>query len=354
MIVFIGNTMWSMLHFRKHVIEHYAKFNEVAVIAPFDGFETKFNDDVNCVDINLKPTGKDILSELRTLLELNVQLFRSSPEAVICYGLKPILYSIIFRLRSGRVSKFIYVFPGLGRAFMATGIFSILLRCLVRILLRRVTVVVLNPSDFNFVGRLCSPTVDLKQMNGEGVSLTQTVVRKKKYDFLFSGRLIKEKGIVDFLNAFDVIKNEYPNSSTCVIGSFYDGDVEFELNIRKRMEELGVNFYGFVSNPIQYIANSKFLVFPSRYPEGLPMVVLEAMSVGCLPIVYPNPGTDHVVFDDHNGFVANPSPSNLAEKMKMACNITLSRYNKLVDQGIVDARRFSEEAVIKFYRDQLL
>lgn len=111
----------------------------------------------------------------------------------------------------------------------------------------------------------------------------------KKYDLCFIGRLVKNKGVYDVLEALSLLKNSEQQISLVFIGM---GDEE--TGLKKRAEELGlvsnVSFQGSVSEKekILIIQESRVFVSPSL-EEGWGISLAEAMSYGLPTVVYDLP-----------------------------------------------------------------
>jgi len=128
--------------------------------------------------------------------------------------------------------------------------------------------------------------IDLKwisEIESEG-GLTSTGLDGKIYDFIFAGRLIKEKNVDVLLKAVALLKVDFPDIRCCIVG---DGPEKTALlELAKNMEVCGnVEFAGFQEYRalIGKIKASKVLVLPSSR-EGFGMVVIEAFACG-VPVV---------------------------------------------------------------------
>jgi glycosyltransferase involved in cell wall biosynthesis len=101
---------------------------------------------------------------------------------------------------------------------------------------------------------------------------------------LFVGRLIEEKGIFDLIDAMPLVL-ENTECNLVVVG---EGDQELELRDRIRRLGLGdrVTITGYLSGPELSDAyrGATIFVFPTKWDEGFPTVLAEAMDAG-LPIV---------------------------------------------------------------------
>jgi glycosyltransferase involved in cell wall biosynthesis len=134
---------------------------------------------------------------------------------------------------------------------------------------------------------------------------------------IFLGRLHESKGLHEIIEACLILKNEEFNFRFRCFGAgeqkdFFAG----EMN-----KILGEDFYygGVISGAekMKALAESDIFLLPSRYGEGLPMALLEAMAAGCIPVVSEMASTGAVVRDGVNGFLIEPqSAAQLSAKLK--------------------------------------
>jgi glycosyltransferase involved in cell wall biosynthesis len=104
---------------------------------------------------------------------------------------------------------------------------------------------------------------------------------------LFVGRLIKEKGIYEVLNAFAAVKNSYA-STLIVVGWGSDLDTLKELAVSLQVDDR-VIFTGFIpeQDVVAYYANCDILVFPTYFPEGFPMALFNSVAAGMAVVTTP-------------------------------------------------------------------
>ena len=135
--------------------------------------------------------------------------------------------------------------------------------------------------------------------------------------FLFIGRLLKEKGIHEFIGAAKLVKKKYPDAIFTVLGAIDKSNLgaitEEELN---QLINSGVIEYpGSVNNVSEWITHHDVFVLPS-YREGVPRSTQEAMAIGRAIITTDVPGCRETVENGVNGFLVNKWDINeLAEKM---------------------------------------
>ena len=151
--------------------------------------------------------------------------------------------------------------------------------------------------------------------NGIDNTLFKPIEKKseKKY-ILFTGRLSYRKGLFDLIESGKYICEKYPDVSFIITGSGILSDT-----LRERINELGIadqfKFLGFVTREelITLYQNATLYVLPSHY-EGLPTVLLEAMSCGLPVIATAVSGNLDVITHGKNGILVPPkSPEKIAE-----------------------------------------
>ncbi len=155
--------------------------------------------------------------------------------------------------------------------------------------------------------------------NGIDNTIFKPVEKKneKKY-ILFTGRLSYRKGLFDLIECGKYICEKYPDISFIITGSGILSDT-----LQERINELGLakqfKFLGFVTREelIKLYQNATLYVLPSHY-EGLPTVLLEAMSCGLPVIATAVSGNLDVITHGKNGILVPPkSPEKIAEAISL-------------------------------------
>ena len=114
-------------------------------------------------------------------------------------------------------------------------------------------------------------------------------------------------------------------------------------NSLKKLESDCFHIIGEVNNPVDYDFQSDFFVLVSEY-EGLPISLLEALSVNCVPIVTPVGGIPNIIKDGYNGFVAEDiQEENIYEAIKRAIITTDSQINEMKKHISKDFHLYSIE-----------
>ncbi|WP_234571608.1 glycosyltransferase family 4 protein [Rhodohalobacter sp. 614A] len=129
---------------------------------------------------------------------------------------------------------------------------------------------------------------------------------KKKHQFIYVGRMSHEKGVQDLIDCW----MKYKIKAKLILAG--DGPLKSKLE-KKSKDNSQIMWLGEVSNEeiLQKLAESSALLFPTKWYEGLPMILIEAMSVGC-PILTSKIGNPQDLVD-HNENGLHFEPGNVDE-----------------------------------------
>ena len=132
----------------------------------------------------------------------------------------------------------------------------------------------------------------------------------KEQNLLFLGRLCKEKGINELLEAVKELKNDFPKLQ------LYLGGVWIEEELEKKAEKCGdfIHYLGWIDaeKKKEYLQKCNIFVLPT-YFEGLPMSLLEGMAYGCACVATEVGGIPQVVTDRKDGILI---PAKEVESLK--------------------------------------
>ena len=261
-------------------------------------------------DINLARSGTNPLSDLRLLWQLFLLMRRISPDLVMGYTIKPVIYGSLAAWLASVPHRFALV-TGLGYAFTDNRSSSItrLVQRLYCFSLSKVEKVFFqNPDDealFRARGILTESTPSVV-VNGSGVDVASFVVELFPDDparFLMIARLLGDKGIREYANAARKVKALYPKSEFGLVGWIDENpDAIVQPELDQWVAEGSIKFYGRLEDVRPAIADCSVYVLPS-YREGTPRTVLEAMAMGRPIITTDAPGCRETVVDGENGFL---------------------------------------------------
>ena len=167
----------------------------------------------------------------------------------------------------------------------------------------------------------------------------QVSITERKNFIGFVGRLSSEKGIMGFVDALKIISKEIENLNVFIIG---DGPLYEKVKIKLEKYKIldRTNLINEIPNNEipKYLNEMKLLVVPS-YTEGLPQIILEAMSCGT-PVLATSVGNiPDVIKDNINGFIIPQNSPNIISE-----NIIKALKHQNINKISNNARKTIEES----------
>lgn len=352
-IVVIAGLAESLIRFRGDLLDAMrANGHEVAAIAPEDDDSVRQRLAEKGIAYHVVPmarAGLNPFADLRYLLQLSRCLRKIKPDVVLAYTIKPVVYGLPAARLAGVRRRYALI-TGLGYAFTdAEKSFS-------RSLVNRVAsslywfglrfangLFFQNPDDrqlFKDQG-LFNSNLPTWIVNGSGVDTESFPVAPLPYhpSFLFVGRVLRDKGVIEYVEAARTLKSTYPQAAFHLVGPLDSNPSGINADIVSGWVKEGiVQYHGAVSDVKPFLAACSIFVLPS-YREGTPRSVLEAMSCGRAIITTDAPGCRETVQDGVNGFLVKPRDSaDLATAMTR-----LAGSNELREQMGRTSRELAEQ-----------
>lgn len=312
------------------------------------------------ITTNYNPRGTSPLKELSVLAQYRRLYKAEKPDVVLNYNAKPVIYGGIAakKLHIPSISNM----TGLGKVYLKPSLLQNFMSFLYRKALHAHTAFTffVNPDDQAvFLQKRIVSENACAVLPGRGVNLDyyKTAGKPKNTDcirFVFAGRLLVSKGLDDYLQAAKLLKEKYgDNVSFAICGSFEntkkaDPDFIEQSALDRYVSEGIVTFEGFVLDMKTYIDEScDCMVLPSYYREGVPRVLLQAISLSKAIIGCDSAGTREPVFDGENGYLCQKqNPHDLAEKME--------RYVLLSDAQKAAMSKRAREIAEKYFDEKII
>ena len=335
----ISSFLPSVLNFRGKLLEsiHQQGF-EIHIIAPdlasFPTEHEKLLDLDYCVhEVPMQRTGTNPASDLKTLLSMYALIKKIKPDYVLSYTIKPVIYGTLAAWLAKVPNRYALI-TGLGYAFQNVethskrSIFQKLVHGLYQQALSRSHKAFFqNPDDLKLFQNLnlLKSQIPSVVVNGSGVNVTDFNIlplptneqQQAKISFLLIARLLIDKGVREYAQAAEIIKQKHPNVEFNLVGWIDKNpsaitQQELDQWVAKKI----VKYWGKLADVRPAIAESSVYVLPS-YREGTPRTVLEAMAMGRAIITTDAPGCRETVVDGDNGFLVEvKSVESLVEAMR--------------------------------------
>ena len=264
-------------------------------------------------DIPLRRTGISPPADLRLLWSLLVLMKSIQPQWVLSYTIKPVIYGTLAAWLAGVPQRFALI-TGLGYAFTGTasgmrGAIKKLAQGLYRLSLAKAHKVFFqNPDDQSLFRELelLPPKTPSVVVNGSGVDLEQfapTPLPAAPPRFLMIARLLGDKGVREYAQAAERIREKYPEIRFSIVGWIDDNpDAIDHQELDTWVSKGTLKYLGFMKDVRAAIAECSVFVLPS-YREGTPRTVLESMAMGRPIITTDAPGCRETVQEGENGFL---------------------------------------------------
>lgn len=197
--------------------------------------------------------------------------------------------------------------------------------------------------------------VDIERFNFNAKEMLKT---REKYDlpkedfiFMYVGRLAKEKGIGELVEAFKELHNE--NAKLLIIGGKQNGQERFYKNLKKEISKnQNIIYVGYVnyneSNKIYGIADVG--IVPSICNEAFGLTLVEFMSLGKPVIISDRGALPEIAGIEKNTRVAVYNKNyvdNLKNEMKYFLNLKSENFINIKQQSINRAKKFTKEIYVE-------
>lgn len=334
-IILIGTVASSFYGFRADLIRILLKkgYQVYAFTSEYTTEDLKKIEQLGAIPVTytLNRGGLNPLADIISTYNLSKKIKAINPDLVFSYFSKPVIFGSL-AAKLAKAPRVVGMLEGLGYTFTAqpeglskkTQLIKKIQIFLYKIALPQLDqLIFLNPDDpKDLLEKYAINVKNVEVLGGIGLNLQNYPYQPLSnihlpLKFLFIGRLLKEKGIHEFVQAAKLVKKIYPDTEFTVLGAIdhhnlgalqqSDLDTLISSNI--------IHYPGHVSNIKDWIADSHVFVLPS-YREGVPRSTQEAMAIGRAVITTDVPGCRETVVDGLNGFlVPKWDPEALAKKM---------------------------------------
>lgn len=360
-IVLITNSIWNIINFRKNLIKKLIDRNfKLYLVAPYSKEKDKLLKlDCEYEVLNFSRKGTNPFIEIFNIIKLIYKIQKIKPNLIISFTIKPNIYaSILSALFSYRS---IITFTGLGSVFIKKNYLQIIILFLINFTFKKVNYLIFqNNYDREFITNkinylkhksviIPGSGIDLIKFNFDNEFKNRN---NKKITILMVARIIKDKGVIEFLNVSKKILKNHSNIIINYLGDFDYNNPSFidQKSFFEMINKSGVNYLGYHKDIRNIIKNSDIIVLPS-YREGMPRTLLEAQAIGRPIIASDVPGCNDIVKEGVNGYCfKNKDEYDLYDKIKKIINLTHnSRYLMGLNGRKIIEKKFADNVVIDIY-----
>lgn len=298
------------------------------VIAASPGSETEWSERFGALGIKyisiegIDRNGKNPLQDMKGLFAIIKAIRDTEPDRIFAFQAKTVIYGAIAARICG-VKRFYAMMAGLGSVLRGSNVSGLIRRILLMeyrlayLFSRKVFFQNDDDASYMLTRGIVRPE-QIVRINGTGVNMDKFshYPVENRHEFLFVGRLLRDKGIMEYLEAAQLVKARFPEVTFRVVGGYDTNPSGIEKQVFEQYVRQGIIEYtGEVQDVRPYLKSCEVFVLPS-YHEGTPKSVLEAMSTGRAIITTDAPGCRDTVVDGLNGFSVPVGDSDaLAERM---------------------------------------
>lgn len=334
-VVIVGTVASSFYGFRADLIKTlFKKGHQVyAFTSEYNTDDLKKIEQLGATPIpyTLNRGGLNPLLDILATYKLSQKIRKIQPDLVFSYFTKPVIFGTL-AAKWAKVPRIIGMLEGLGYTFTEqpeglskkTQLIKKIQVFLYKIALPQLDqLIFLNPDDpKDLLEKHAISVKNVEVLGGIGLNLQDYPYQPLSniylpLKFLFIGRLLKEKGIHEFVQAAKLVKKIYPDTEFTVLGAIDHHNLGAlqQTDLDTLISSNIIQYPGHVSNIKDWIADSHVFVLPS-YREGVPRSTQEAMAIGRAIITTDVPGCRETVINTKNGFIVPKwNPEALAEKM---------------------------------------
>lgn len=352
-ILILANSSGGLYDFRNELVEKLLKEYQVSVSLP-DEVRTRELADEGCKVIHtpINRRGVNPAEDFRLLLGYRRLLKEERPDLVLTYTIKPNIYGG-FCCRLMKI-PYIATVTGLGSTFQKQGLLLKMIAAMYRMGLKKAECVFFqNEENKKIFEKHKIKGKKSKLVKGSGVSLKRHAFeeypKEGATNFLFVGRMMREKGIEELLEA---------------AGALHGPEVTFELlgycdeDYQDRLDECEKKGYirqlGFHPDVHEYLKQASALVLPT-YHEGMSNVLMEAAATG-RPVIATNISGCREIFEEGvTGFGCEPKSSeDLLRALRKFLELTWEERALMGRRAREKMEReFDREKVVKDYYEEI-
>jgi len=353
-VLILSNHFITLYAFRRELIAKLVADGYRVVLSMPADERNSFFSALGCevIETAVARHGINPVADLRLILKYRAVMKVVEPDVVLSFTIKPNIYGSIASRMLG--IQHISNITGTGEVFLSESLISKIIRALYRVSIRRDHKVFFqNSSDQAYFASHGLVGNNHELLPGSGVNLEEHPVVDLPPDdvvkFIFVGRVMKIKGIDEYLECARAVREKFRNTRFFVAGFIED---ERYRGLIEQSQRAGcVDYIGFRDDLAEWIARCHCTVLPSHGGEGVPNALLESAATGRACIASDIAGARDVVDDGANGFLFQAHSSD--DLTRSVIRFVELSFDEKRAMGLAGRRkvegRFDRERVIDAY-----
>ena len=356
-VLFLANHFITLHAFRKELIQRLVEEgHEVYLSLPEDP-DNKYFEDLGChiIITEIDRRGVNPVKDLKLIAFYKKMIPEINPDIIFSYTIKPNIYGSL--VTNGKYRQVCNI-TGTGAIFLEDTPVARICKNLYRMSVKKAYKVFFQNTgdrDFFIDNRMIG--FNYEMLPGSGCNLEEHPYTEMPDDgvirFLFIGRVMKLKGIDEYLKAAEILKTKYPNTEFIIAG--FNEEDEYQKIVAEYQEKGFVNYIGFRDDINDWIAKCNCTVLPSHGGEGVPNVLLESAAMGRICIGSNIPGTANVIDDGVTGYLfESENVEELVVAMEKVVTMDVDSRSAMGFAGHEKVKaEFNRELVVQRYVDEV-
>ncbi len=302
--------------------------------------------------------GTNVIADLKLFLHYRKLFKKYKPDVVLTYTAKPGVYGSIAARTLG--IPYINNVTGFGSVLNKTGLMQKFIMWLFKFAYSKADCVMFqNSTNMELAKESGMVKGECRLIPGSGVALERYPVQEYPNDetviFNYFGRILKEKGVDDYIECAKRIKAKYPNTEFNMCGFIESTEAHYEKELKELTEKKIVIYHGSQKDVKPFIARAHAIIHPSVYGEGMSNVLLENASSARPIITTDNTGCKETVLDGVSGFIyQGGNVDELVETVEKFLKMTNEERKAMGLKGREYVEEnFSREIVVKAYLEKI-
>lgn len=356
-ILLLANNVAGLISFRFEVVKAIIEQGHfITISAPFDKRMNELEAiGAKCVTTEIDRRGTNPVKDFMLICHYVNLIRKEKPDVVLSYTIKPNVYGgMVCRLYG--IPQIVNI-TGLGTAVEKTSRIQKIVFLLYKIGLRKSRRIFFQNEENKRFCEMHNLTPDCGSIiPGSGVNLIRFQLMDYPNDdtvkFIFISRIMKQKGIEQYLDTAIAIREEYPNTEFHILGYCEDA---YQEKLKKLNNNKTIIYHGMTSDVRPFIANVHCIVHPTYYPEGMSNVLLESCASGRPVITTNRSGCKEIVDDGVNGFIVEQQNSeDLIGKVRKFLDLS---FEEKKNMGIAARKKvekqFDRNIIVKAYLEAI-
>lgn len=318
-ILFLANHFITLYSFRKEMINAMVRQGHELYLSLPKSDENKYFEDLGChiIETEIDRRGVNPIKDIRLILFYKKMIPQVNPDIIFSYTIKPNIYGTL--VSNGKYRQVCNI-TGTGATFLKHSLVSSICEVLYKLSIKRCYKVFFqNTGDRDFFIKEGLVKNNYAMLPGSGCNLQQHTFKPlpegNEIRFIFIGRVMKLKGIDQYLQAAEIIRKKYPNTKFFIAG--WNEQPDYMRLVEEAQKAGWVEYIGFRKDIDQWIEKCHCTILPSHGGEGVPNVLLESAATGRICIGSKINGTMDVIEDGKTGFLFNTGDGeDLARKIE--------------------------------------